>query len=281
MQHWGLEMNETKPSTVSPRLGAQSGSITSLAGPSGERDAPRKTSGQQLRRLPFRIRIRRLINNEYERIDWVSDRLRQLPPKTRLLDAGCGSQQYRKFCQHLHYESQDFGQYSVDEADSLTASQTPYEYGRIDYVSNIWEIPVPAESFDAVLCTEVFEHIPHPTETIAEFSRILRPGGQLLLTVPSNCLRHMDPYFFFSGFSDRYLRHFLEKYGFQVTEMTVVGDYNRWMLAEVARTAALSGWWAKIAMLPAFFYYYLKQRQPTEASRNTLCMGYMIRATKK
>ena len=41
------------------------------------------------------------------------------------------------------------------------------------------------ESFDIVISTEVIEHTVSPFKAISEMSRILRPGGLLLLTVPN------------------------------------------------------------------------------------------------
>ena len=45
-------------------------------------------------------------------------------------------------------------------------------------------LPFPDKSFDTVICSEVFEHIPdHPT-VIGELSRVLRSGGTLVLGTP-------------------------------------------------------------------------------------------------
>jgi 2-polyprenyl-3-methyl-5-hydroxy-6-metoxy-1,4-benzoquinol methylase len=55
-----------------------------------------------------------------------------------------------------------------------------------------------------MLCTEVFEHIPLPSETIRKFSHLLKNNGKLIITAPSDCMIDMDPYFFYSGFLDRY-----------------------------------------------------------------------------
>ena len=153
-----------------------------------------------------------------------------------------------------------------------------YKYGKLDYVGDIWEIDEKENTFDAILCTEVFEHIPYPIETLAEFSRIIKPGGILILTAPSNCLRHMDPYFFYSGFSDRWHQKFLKENGFEVLEITPVGDYYSWLGVEMARTAMAHNLLTKIILFPAFVYYFSKQK--TETSISTLCMGYHIKARK-
>ena len=156
-------------------------------------------------------KIKSKLSNEIGRSLWVRRQLALIPEGAVLLDAGCGSQQYRRFCDHVEYRAQDFGQYVTDEVSGFTAGiggAEGYRYGQLDYTGDIWAIDEQSGYFDAILCTEVFEHIPYPNETLREFARLLRPGGTLILTLPSNCLRHMDPYFFYSGFSDRYLQKF-------------------------------------------------------------------------
>ncbi|MET0910602.1 MAG: class I SAM-dependent methyltransferase [Ilumatobacteraceae bacterium] len=46
-------------------------------------------------------------------------------------------------------------------------------------------LPFPADCFDAVVTSEVLEHIPDDTGALAELRRVLRPGGVLAITVPS------------------------------------------------------------------------------------------------
>lgn len=43
----------------------------------------------------------------------------------------------------------------------------------------------PDASFDTVISCETVEHLPKPAVAIAEFARVLRPGGRLLLTTPN------------------------------------------------------------------------------------------------
>ena len=196
------------------------------------------------------------------------------------MDAGCGSQQYKIYCNHLNYYAQDFGQFSVDELKSFTSTSISYEYGKLDYVGNVWDINEKDETFDAILCTEVLEHIPYPEKTLKEFSRLLKPNGILILTVPSNCLRHMDPFYFSSGYSDRYIKFFLEKFGFSKINIEPVGDYYKWIMVEIYRTARINGLFASLILMPSFIYYFFKQRNASDISINTLCMGYHVTAIK-
>jgi SAM-dependent methyltransferase len=47
-------------------------------------------------------------------------------------------------------------------------------------------IPYPDGSFDVVIANHVLEHIPEDRKALAEFARVLRPDGLLLLAVPQN-----------------------------------------------------------------------------------------------
>jgi 2-polyprenyl-6-hydroxyphenyl methylase/3-demethylubiquinone-9 3-methyltransferase len=43
---------------------------------------------------------------------------------------------------------------------------------------------LPAESFDALICTEVIEHVFAPRNAIRNAYELLKPGGQMLMTTP-------------------------------------------------------------------------------------------------
>lgn len=226
-------------------------------------------------------RFRQKLNNLNERREWVEKKLKEIPRGKKILDAGCGEQQFKLFTEHLVYKSQDFGKYTLPEKKAYGAAETElYNYGELDYVGDIWNIKEADETFDAIMCTEVLEHIPYPNETLKEFSRLLKPGGILILTAPSNCLRHMDPYFFYSGFSDRYYETILNSNKLRIKELTAVGDYFSWLAVEMYRTMKQFPFSAPIFLLPAFVYFFFIAKKDKN-SIESLCMGYHVLAIKE
>jgi dolichol-phosphate mannosyltransferase len=49
---------------------------------------------------------------------------------------------------------------------------------------SIFALPFPDGAFDAVICSEVIEHIPDAPEVLGEMTRVLRAGGTLILGTP-------------------------------------------------------------------------------------------------
>jgi 2-polyprenyl-3-methyl-5-hydroxy-6-metoxy-1,4-benzoquinol methylase len=124
---------------------------------------------------PLSSRIKKKLDTSYIREEFVVNELKKIQKGSKILDAGCGSQPFRKHCDHMEYFSQDFAMYESDQKGAIGASRDEkYNYGKIDYIGDIWNIDCESEIFDAVLCTEVFEHIPYPIEAINELSRVLK-----------------------------------------------------------------------------------------------------------
>ena len=48
----------------------------------------------------------------------------------------------------------------------------------------VFALPFPAEQFDIVICSEVIEHIAATPQVFHELTRVLRPGGTLILGTP-------------------------------------------------------------------------------------------------
>ncbi len=60
-----------------------------------------------------------------------------------------------------------------------------HERGKIEYLAgNCFEV-CKGRTYDAVLITEIIEHVAHPDEFLALVGGLVRPGGHIILTTPS------------------------------------------------------------------------------------------------
>jgi SAM-dependent methyltransferase len=147
--------------------------------------------------------------NIFNRREWVAAQAKKLPAGSRVLDVGAGPGQYRELFAHCEYRTQDFGQ----------EPGTIGRYTKLDYESDITAIPVESASFDAILCTEVIEHVPDPVAAVREMARILKPGGRIFLTAPLASFLHQEPYQFYGGYTPYWYQKFLPEVGIDVEEI--------------------------------------------------------------
>jgi len=126
----------------------------------------------------------------------------------KVLDLGAGGAPYRAFFSHCIYKTQDFALLKEDQI-------VEGGYTQIDYVCDAKCIPEKDGFFDVVLCTEVLEHLPDPIPVIREISRLLRPGGTLLLTAPLGSGIHQEPFHFYGGYTPYFYHKVLGENGFK------------------------------------------------------------------
>lgn len=124
--------------------------------------------------------------------------------KGRLLDVGCGRKPY----QALFTSLSDYVGMEIDTPATRAG-------GSADFFYTGHAFPFPAESFDSVFCSQVLEHVFNPDEFLEEIRRILKPGGQFLLTVPFVWDEHEQP-FDYARYSSFGLKHLLLRCGFRV-----------------------------------------------------------------
>lgn len=226
------------------------------------------------------LKAQRMANISFLRDENIKEILSNIPNNRKILDAGCGSQKYKSNCSHLKYFSQDFGLYTKPKNESISDDQLAdsYNYGKLDFVGDIWDIEVPDNTFDYILCTEVFEHIPYPNETFKEFKRIVKKGGEIIVSFPASSIRHYDPYYFYSGFSDNYINFFCEKHQFELKKIHSLGGYYSYMFAETFRSFLDAKNIFKLFLIPSLFYFFFKKEN--KKSLNTLNQGYIFIAKK-
>jgi len=102
-----------------------------------------------------------------------------------VVDVGCGAQPYRSL---LPREASYVGIDTI-EARAHFGYHLP---GTLYFEGDVW--PVANESVDLVLATETLEHIADPGLFLREAHRCLKPGGQLILTVPFAARWHFIPF---------------------------------------------------------------------------------------
>lgn len=226
-------------------------------------------------------------SNDAVRAGWVESQLAMLAPGLRILDAGAGEQRFKIACEHLEYVSQDFGEYESEE-NNKGLHVEDWDYGKLDHVCDIINIPEEDNSFDAILCTEVIEHIPYPHLAIEEFSRLLRPGGTLLLSAPFLSLTHFAPYHFSTGFNRYYYETLLPKAGFEVNDISCNGNFFELVAQEVRRVSSVADRYASSQVTPKEFSAMQQVLQMLErfsgedsGSEELACFGLHVIATRQ
>ncbi len=138
-----------------------------------------------------------------------------LGPDDRVLDAGAGEGAYKRFFSRSRYVSADLG-----------IGDPEWDYGRLDVISDLLNLPFPAATFDACLNVVTLEHLREPGCALQEIARTLKPGGRLLLIAPHEWEVHQAPHDYFR-FTRYGLRYLLEKAGFVRIEVLSVGGFFR------------------------------------------------------
>jgi len=163
--------------------------------------------------------------------------------KGRLLDVGCGNQPYRSFLKNVKsYIGLDY---------PVTQAIQDFQ-ARPEVFGDARRLPFAKESFDAVLCAQVLEHIDRPEEVLREFGRVMKHGGCGILSVPFIYNVHVGPYDFFR-FSPFGIRELLERAGLKVQAIRYQGGIGtaiiqliqNWIFSGLAalsrRRASLAG----------------------------------------
>jgi ubiquinone/menaquinone biosynthesis C-methylase UbiE len=223
--------------------------------------------------------------NEKNREKWLKKVLLSIPKGSRILDAGAGELRNRTFCEHLNYVSQDFCQYD-GKGDGKALQTGTWDTVGIDIICDITAIPEPESSFDAILCSEVLEHVPEPVKVLKEFGRLLKQGGMLILTAPFASLVHFAPYYYYSGFSSYWYEYHLPCYGFIIKELTANGDWFLYCQQELVYSGAMARRkydisWPLGYLLGALGLLYFNIRKGRNKADDLACFGWHCVAVKK
>lgn len=108
----------------------------------------------------------------------------------RFLDYGCGP---CGLLDKLRHQAAECHGVDVD-ADKIHDAAARFPGFHLHTIDLSGEAPYPDSFFDTVAAVEVIEHVPDERRTLSELSRLLKPGGRLLITTPHRgWLTFLDP----------------------------------------------------------------------------------------
>lgn len=112
-----------------------------------------------------------------------------------------------------------------------------------DVIAAAEKLPFANGCFDAIICSEVLEHVADPLSALSEIRRVLRPNGTALITVPFLYYIHASPYDF-ARYTEYFWRQNLPRQGFAILSLapqglwhSVMMDFIRFPIEQAARNS--------------------------------------------
>ncbi len=178
-------------------------------------------------RNPFKI---------HEYVEVVSGA--RLQPQHAILDLGCGKGFQTQILARsvAHAIGLDVSPSKIAEARNFLRHSCVED--RVRFIAGkIEDVALPAASLDRVISFCVLEHIPNLDEVLQELMRLLKPGGEMHVSVdalasilnPELLSRHRRDHFVVEYFTPQTLRARLVSAGFEVTEIRPImtGEFAR------------------------------------------------------
>lgn len=127
----------------------------------------------------------------------------------KCLDFGCGTMPYKRLLPVEQYVG----------VEIETENKQP---GIIYYDGH--RIPFKDETFDSIISSEVFEHVPNIEEIVVELYRVLKPEGIILCTIPFAYPKHCEP-FDYKRYTFEGVKNLMSNAGFDLVDGGVSSSY--------------------------------------------------------
>lgn len=135
----------------------------------------------------------------------------------RVYDIGCGD---KPFASALEGKVQDH--VGVDIEDGF------YDSSHIDLIGSAYNVPIESGTADAVISSQVIEHLDNPLDAFRETARILKPGGLLIISFPFLYPIHAEPHDY-TRFTEHAMKKILTDHRLEIVEMNRIGGF--WYIA--------------------------------------------------
>ncbi len=191
-----------------------------------------------------------LFVNHYHVKKFTKFAVSQLKEGSKILDAGAGECPYKDYFKAFQYHACD-----------LKVGDETWNYSNINFECDLENIPIKSNTYDAVLCYNILEHVPYPSKIIAEFYRILKKNGKLFIAVPQEWKLHQEPHNYFN-FTKYGLNLVLKDAGFKVNFARNGEGYFHYMSTRLSESTALYFQYMKnpaliLILLPFFVIHAL------------------------
>ncbi|MFE4368963.1 methyltransferase domain-containing protein [Streptomyces sp. NPDC056835] len=117
------------------------------------------------------------------------DEMLRVSTGSQVLDVGCGmGNDVRAIAERVGPTGRVVG---LDSSEDLIARATPAGSGAapVEFLhGQAGALPFADDTFDAARAERVIEHVPDPAAAVAEMLRVVKPGGQVLITDPDHGL---------------------------------------------------------------------------------------------
>lgn len=198
-----------------------------------------------------------------------------------VLDIGCGDKPYRSaFVNARSYVGID----RPSKADDIRLNATDRQRA-LDVGGCAESLPFSNASFDAVVSTQLIEHLAQPDLFFKESSRVLRQGGLLIITFPLFAPLHEEPYDYFR-YTEYSINNFCFDNGLQVTSIEkmgggwlMIGYFVRDFLYKDSYKAK-SFLWGRILRSLGSFIYNLLSRLDKYDRHPEGTLNYLVTARK-
>lgn len=104
-----------------------------------------------------------------------------LPKPARILDIAAAQGNFSLALAELGYQVT----WNDLRSDLIGYVKQKYEFGDLEFqAGNAFELTFPV-LFDAVLITEIIEHVAHPDDFLIKTAQLVKPGGYVVMTTPN------------------------------------------------------------------------------------------------
>lgn len=140
----------------------------------------------------------------------------------KVLDFGGGEKPYRQLFSCHEYLSLEYAPALASGGIARDHSVRRRAAADVFYDGHV--IPFPEQTFDAIVATEVFEHLFNLDDILKELHRVLKDDGRMLLTIPFAIHEHEVPNDF-ARYTSFGIQHLLERANFECVVVDRLGSY--------------------------------------------------------